>query len=96
MTAAAAALDAGTGSVTLGGERYNAAASVCHSTDWKVLVLVPTRELLASSFSLYFQILGVVVLCLVVFAVLIWHFYRRFMARWPSWNRPCARPMPAT
>ena len=80
VTAAAAALDAGTGSVTLGGERYNAAASVCHSTDWKVLVLVPTRELLASSFSLYFQILGVVVLCLVVFAVLIWHFYRRFMA----------------
>ena len=80
VTAAAAALDAGTGSVTLGGERYNAAASVCHSTDWKVLVLVPTRELLASSFSLYFQILGGVVLCLVVFAVLIWHFYRRFMA----------------
>ena len=80
VTAAAAALDAGTGSVTLGGERYNAAASVCYSTDWKVLVLVPTRELLASSFSLYFQILGVVVLCLVVFAVLIWHFYRRFMA----------------
>ena len=38
VTAAAAALDAGTGSVTLGGERYNAAASVCHSTDWKVLV----------------------------------------------------------
>ena len=48
--------------------------------DMVVLVLVPTRELLASSFSLYFQILGVVVLCLVVFAVLIWHFYRRFMA----------------
>ena len=59
---------------------FDAAAAVCHSTDWRVLVLVPTRTLLASTFSLYFQILGVVALCLVVFAVLIWHFYRRFMA----------------
>ena len=59
--------------------RYNAAAAVCHSTDWKVLVLVPTRTLLASTLSLYVQILGVVVFCLAVFALLIWHFYRRFM-----------------
>ena len=76
----AAGLDAGTDSIRLDGEQYNAAAAVCHSTDWRVLVLVPTRTLLASTFSLYFQILGVVALCLVVFAVLIWHFYRRFMA----------------
>ena len=62
------------------GRPFDAAAAVCHSTDWRVLVLVPTRTLLASTFSLYFQILGVVALCLVVFAVLIWHFYRRFMA----------------
>ena len=62
------------------GRPLDAAAAVCHSTDWRVLVLVPTRTLLASTFSLYFQILGVVALCLVVFAVLIWHFYRRFMA----------------
>ena len=62
------------------GRPLDAAAAVCHSTDWRVLVLVPTRTLLASTFSLYFQILGVVALCLVVLAVLIWHFYRRFMA----------------
>lgn len=75
----AAALDAGTDIVTLNGERYNAAAAVCHSTDWKVLVLVPNRELMASALSLYVQILGVVLFCLAVFALLIWHFYRRFM-----------------
>ena len=75
----AAALDAGTDIVTLNGERYNAAAEVCHSTDWKVLVLVPNRELMASALSLYVQILGVVLFCLAVFALLIWHFYRRFM-----------------
>ena len=77
---AAASLDDGTGDVVLDGERYITAASVCHSTDWKVLVLVPARALWASTFSLYVQILAVVALCLVVFAVLIWHFYRRFMA----------------
>ena len=75
----AAALDDGTGAVTLGGEQYNAAVSICHSTDWKVLVLVPNRELMASALSLYVQILGVVLFCLAVFALLIWHFYRRFM-----------------
>lgn len=75
----AAALDAGTDIVTLNGERYNAAAAVCHSTGWKVLVLVPNRELMASALSLYVQILGVVLFCLAVFALLIWHFYRRFM-----------------
>ena len=79
LVEAAAALEDGTGNVTLGGEQYNAAAAVCHSTDWEVLVLVPTRMLLASTFALYFQTLGVIVLCLAVFAVLIWYFYRRFM-----------------
>src|SRR5699024_344400 len=33
----------------------------------------------ASALSLYVQILGVVLFCLAVFALLIWHFYRRFM-----------------
>ena len=68
---AAASLAGGTGDVTLDGERYITAAAVCHSTDWKVLVLVPARALWASTFSLYVQILAVVALCLVVFAVLM-------------------------
>ena len=42
-------------------------------------MLVPNRELMASALSLYVQILGVVLFCLAVFALLIWHFYRRFM-----------------
>lgn len=42
-------------------------------------MLVPNRELMASALSLYVQILGVALFCLAVFALLIWHFYRRFM-----------------
>ena len=62
------------------GVDYSVAVSVGESTGWRVVVFVPTVTLTANTLSLYIQIIGVMGLCLVAFAVLIWHFYRRFMA----------------
>ena len=62
------------------GVDYSVAGSVGESTGWRVVVFVPTVTLTANTLSLYIQIIGVMGLCLVAFAVLIWHFYRRFMA----------------
>ena len=62
------------------GVDYSVAVSVGESTGWRVVVFVPTVTLTANTLSLYVQIIGVMGFCLVVFAVLIWYFYRRFMA----------------
>ena len=62
------------------GVDYSVAVSVGESTGWRVVVFVPTVTLTANTLSLYIQIIGVMGLCPVAFAVLIWHFYRRFMA----------------
>ena len=62
------------------GVDYSVAVSVGESTGWRVVVFVPTVTLTANTLSLYIQIIGVMGLCLVAFAVLIWHFYRRSMA----------------
>lgn len=71
----------GTGIMTaqVDGTDYSVAVAVGESTGWRVVVFVPTNALTSNTLSLYIQILGVLAFCLVLLAVLIWLFYRRFM-----------------
>lgn len=64
----------------LEGRRHAAARAVCDSTGWTVLLLTPEAAWGPLTSSLYLQILGVILLCVGVFAGCIVFLYRRFMA----------------
>lgn len=76
---AAAGLQEDSATVRVGGVLYNVATAIGESTGWRVLLLVPVEQITAVTYSLYVQIIGVLLGCLLVFAVLIVYLYRRFM-----------------
>ena len=76
---AAAGLQEDSATIRVGGVLYNVATAVGESTGWRVLLLVPVEQITAVTYSLYVQIIGVLLGCLLVFAVLIVYLYRRFM-----------------
>lgn len=67
------------GTLDIEGEFYDVAFATGDSTPWTTVLLVPAESLTAATSELYVQILGVLVICILVFFALILYFYRRFM-----------------
>ena len=67
------------GELRIDGQSYDAAFAKGDSTPWTTVLLVPAESLTASISELYVQTIGVLVVCIGIFAVLILYFYRRFM-----------------
>lgn len=80
VTAAYDMLTESYGSVWINEVNYNVARADCESTDWTALVMVPTAKLTVATSNLYMETLLVIAVCGSMFVVLLFHFYRRFMA----------------
>ena len=67
------------GELNIAGKFYDVAYAKGDSTPWTTVLLVPAESLTAATSELYVQILGVLVICILIFFALILYFYRRFM-----------------
>ena len=67
------------GALQIEGKFYDVAFAKGDSTPWTTVLLVPAESLTAATSELYVQILGVLIICILIFFVLILYFYRRFM-----------------
>lgn len=67
------------GAVKIDGSAYDVAFAKGDSTPWTTVLLVPAESLTAATAELYVQTLSVLIVCVGIFALLIFYFYYRFM-----------------
>ena len=79
LSGAVAKLEKENGVIHVNGKTFDVAFATGESTSWTTVLLVPAETLTTATSELYVQIVGVLVLCGIVFMVLIIYFYRRFM-----------------
>lgn len=79
IAAALAELQETNGAVKIDGSAYDVAFAKGDSTPWTTVLLVPAESLTAATAELYVQTLSVLIVCVGIFALLIFYFYYRFM-----------------